>query len=194
MSSRYPDNDFGYSVLVEEMREGYRDVRATIRENVDKAKANITAGTVVLGIIIAGTRVSSGLLGEAGEHALADSLIPAFGIPLVPTLVGLGMGAIVLSIAVSVGAIAAIRLNTPFGPHTILTKGSLDRSKLKAWERAPKKTIYTKICKEYAEATLRGEKVARRSGKAMAIGQISLVVGLVLTAAASVSALVALGS
>jgi len=49
---------------------------------------------VVLGIIIAGARVSSGLFEEAGEHALAALLIPALGVPLVPTLMGLGMGAI----------------------------------------------------------------------------------------------------
>jgi len=51
-----------------------------------------------------------------------------------------------------------------------------------------------KICDAYGKATLQRERLARRSGKATAIGQISLVAGLVLTAAASVSTLAALGS
>jgi len=84
-----PENDFGYDLLVEEIRAGYRDAHGTIGDNTAKARTNITAGTVVLGIIIAGTRVSSGLLGEAGEHALAAPLIPTLGVPLVPTLMAL---------------------------------------------------------------------------------------------------------
>jgi len=175
------------------MRTGYRDAHGAVRDHADKAKANITAGTVVLGIIIAGTRVSSGLLGENGGRNLAEPLIPALGIPLVPTLMALGMGAIVLSIAVSVGAIAAIRLKNPFSSRAVLTRGALDQTKIRSWGMAPKKAIYEKICKAYGEATLHRERLAMRSGKAVAIGQISLVVGLVLTVAASISAFVALG-
>jgi len=194
LSTQTPDNGFGYDALVEEMRSGYRNAHDTLKDHVDKAKANITTGTVVLGIIIAGTRVSSSLLGEADEHALMAPLVPALGAPLVPTLMGLGMGAIVFSIAVSVWAIAAIRLRTPFGSETALTSGEIDHAKLNAWGRAPKKAICAKICDAYGKATLQRERLARRSGKATAIGQISLVAGLVLTAAASVSTLAALGS
>jgi len=176
------------------MRSGYRNAHNTLKDHVDKAKANITAGTVVLGIIIAGARVSSSLLGEAGEQALLAPLVPALGVPLVPTLMGLGMGAIVLSIAVSVGAIAAIRLKTPFGSDTVLTEGEPDHAKFRSWGQVPKEDICEKICYAYGKATLQRERLARRSGKATVIGQISLVAGLVLTAAASVSALVALGS
>lgn len=180
--------------MVGEMRTGYRDAHGIVGDVVDKAKANITAGTVVLGIIIAGTRVSSGLLGDAEAHALATLLIPAFNVPLVPTLMGMGMSAIVLSIAVSVGAIAAIKLKTPFGSQAALTRGALDHVKIKSWTTAPKKIIYEKICKAYGEATLHRERLAMRSGKATVIGQISLVVGLVLTAAASISAFMVLGN
>jgi len=180
-------------MLVEEMRAGYRDAHGTVRDHADKARANITAGTVVLGIIIAGTRVSSGLLGDAGEYALAAPLIPALGVPLVPTLMALGMGAIVVSIAVSVGAIAAIRLKNPFSSNTVITRGTLDRSKIRSWGMASKKALCAKICKAYGEATLHRERLARRSGKATAIGQVSLVAGLVLTAAPAL-ALAAPGS
>ncbi len=192
MSIQNPDDGFGYNALVEEMRAGYRDAHGILRDHVDKAKANITAGTMVLGIIIAGARVSSGLLGQAG-HDLSAPLIPSLGIPLVPTLMGMGMGAIVLSIAVSVGAIAAIRLEKPFGSRTVLTEGELDHAKFKAWGRVPKEAICAKICDAYGKATLQRERQARRSGKATAIGQISLVVGPVL-AAAPAFALAAPGS
>jgi len=58
---------------------------------------------------------------------------------------------------------------------------------------ASKKALCAKICKAYGEATLHRERLARRSGKATAIGQVSLVAGLVLTAAPAL-ALAAPGS
>jgi len=45
LSTPSPDNGFGHGALVDEMRAGCRDAHATIRDNIDKAKANITAGT-----------------------------------------------------------------------------------------------------------------------------------------------------
>jgi len=172
-------------MLLSMLRTGFQESNRVIAGFNDKAKSTITVSALVLGVIAAGTRVSLGLGGEdvAGLGPM-DQLVPVVGIP-VSALMGAGIAAIITSIVASLVAIAAVRLDSPFGTNTVLTRGMLDPTKFKMWSKTPKERIYKKMCEEYAKATLKREKVARWSGRATLTGQISLGAGVVLAAIAS---------
>lgn len=172
-------------MLIRSLHTGLHEVNRVIEGFNDKAKSTITVSALVLGAMVAGTRVSLGLTGESGAvRSLMEQTVPVVGVQ-VSTLMGAGIVAIIASIVASLVAIAAVRLDNPFGSSTVVTNGMLDATKIDAWSEAPKKDIYKRICKEYAGAIIRRENVARWSGKATLAGQVALGTGVVLAAVAS---------
>lgn len=179
-----PD-DFGYRMLIMVMHTGFQEANRIIKEFNDKAKSTITVGALVLGAIVAGTRVALGWAGD-GDAALGlmEQTVPVIGIP-VSALMGAGIISIIASIVASLVAIAAVRLNNPFSSSTIATNGMLDMAKMDMWDKASKGAIYRKICRGYANAMIKRESVARWGGRATLAGQVALGAGVVLAAVAS---------
>lgn len=179
-----PD-DFGYRMLIMVMQSGFQEANRIIKELNDKAKSTITVSALVLGAMVAGTRVALGLAGGGGAvRSVMEQAAPVAGIP-VPTLMGAGIAAIIISIVASLVAIAAVRLSNPFSSNTIATNGMLDTAKIDMWDKASKRAIYRKICRGYANAMIRRENVAKWSGRATLVGQVALGAGVVLAAVAS---------
>lgn len=136
------EDDFGYKMLLSVLRAGFQESNRVIAGFNDKAKSTITVSALVLGVIVAGTRVSLGLGGEGGAGlGLMNQLVPVAEVP-VSALMGAGIVAIITSIV----AIAAVRLDSPFGTNTVLTRGMLDPTKFKMWNKIPKERIYKKMC------------------------------------------------
>lgn len=179
------DDDSGYKILIGSLHTGFQEANRIIEGFNEKAKSTITVSALVLGVMVAGTRVALGMSGEgAAARSLMEQAVPVVGIPA-SALMGAGIASIIVSIVASLVAIAAVRLDNPFGSSTVVTNGMLDATKIDTWNAASKKGIYRRLCKEYARAIMRRETVARWSGRATLVGQVALGAGVVLAAIAS---------
>jgi len=179
------DDDYGYKILIRSLHTGFQEANRIIEGFNGKAKSTITVSALVLGVMVAWTRVAPGLSGENGAvHSLMGQSVPVVGVS-VATLMGAGIAAIIVSIVASLVAIAAVRLDNPFGSSTIVTKGMLDMAKIDAWNEVSKKSVYRRVCTDYAKAIMSRENVARWSGRATPVGQVAPGAGVVLAAVAS---------
>jgi len=95
------DDDFGYSILIRSLHTGFQEANRIIEGFNGKAKSTITVSALVLGAMVAGTRVALGLAGENGAaRSLMEQAVPVIGVPA-STLMGAGIAAIIVSIVAS---------------------------------------------------------------------------------------------
>lgn len=184
-----PDDELyqRYHMLIKILHAGFLESNNILKGVYDKAKTTITVGAVILGVIIAGTRVLSGLLSEnsAREGLMAQaSLMHGVSVSL---LMGWGIVMIIVSIVVSFVAMGVVRIKNPFSYQILLTGGKLDQSKIKMWKTLPRKYTYEKICVAYAKATRSRERASIVSGAVTLAGQVCLGVGLIMTSVAAIS-------
>lgn len=183
-----PDDDLyqRYKTLIRILHTGFQESNNILKGVYDKAKTTITVGSVILGVIIAGTRVLSGLLAEnstRSEVMSQESLIHGVS---VSSLMGWGIVMIIVSIVVSFVAMGVVRIKNPFGSQVLLTGDELDQNKVKMWKTSLKKDVYEATCKAYARATYSRERASMVSGAVTLAGQICLGVGLVMTSIAAI--------
>lgn len=183
-----PDDEvyLRYRMLIEILQAGFCESNNILKGVYDKAKTTITVGAVILGVIIAGTRVLSGLLVEnsAGEGFMSQAS-PIHGVT-VSSLMGWGIVMIIVSIVVSFVAMGVVRIKNPFGPNMVLTSNKMDQEKIRVWVTSLKKDACEAICEAYAKATRSRERASRASGIVTLIGQVCLGVGLSMASIAAI--------
>jgi len=173
-------------MLIEILRAGFLESNNMLQGVYDKAKTTITVGAVILGVIIAGTRVLSGLLVE--NHARESMMSQATLVHdvSVSSLMGWGIVMIILSIVVSFVAMGVVRIKNPFGSKIVLTRGRLDQKKIMVWMTSLKMDTYGATCEAYAKATRSRERAFKASSVVTLTGQVFLGLGLVMTSIAAI--------
>lgn len=187
-SQSSPDDELylRYKILIEILHTGFEESNSILKGVYDKAKTTITVGAVILGVIIAGTRVLYGLLIEnSARDDLMSQASPIHEVS-VSSLMGWGIAMIVVSIVMSFVAIGVVRIKNPFGSQVLFTEDELDQSKIKLWKTLPRKHTYETICEAYARATYNRERASMVSGAVTLAGQVCLGVGLAMASMAAI--------
>lgn len=161
--------------------ETYRSAKADIE---GKAKTALTAGAIVLGIVMGGLGTVTGL---SGGIALANwpflGSLPPYAAFLIAACFIASLVAIFLSVVLAVSALKVVRIRG-FGNAATFVRGrdgGIDMRVVVDWLSATADEVYEKVYDAYAVELKSLEEQCDRMGRRTRQSQWSLVVGLALS-------------
>ncbi len=179
---------WGHERFDEVMRAGIDSHRWTIQNLHGKAKAVLTAGTIVLGIVMGGLGTVGGLAGEpvlAGWHHLRgqNEYAAAF---VAACAVG-SMAAICASVLFAIGALR-VRVVRDFGKASaFMDGGKVAHEKVAKWVSAKETRVYEKTHEAYIRELHSLEAQNAHVGRHVKWSHRSLSAGLLLGVAGAVA-------
>lgn len=172
---------WGHERFDEVMRVGIDSHRWTIQNLHGKAKAVLTAGTIVLGIVMGGLGTAGGLAGEpilAGWHLLREQNECAAMV--VAACAVASLLAICASVMLSVIALK-VRYVQDFGKASVFMEGDeISPEKVAKWVSAREAEVYERTHEAYVKELHSLEAQNAHVGKYVRWGQHSLCIGLAL--------------
>lgn len=183
---------WGHKRFDEVMRAGIDSHRWTIQNLHGKAKAVLTAGTIVLGIVMGGLGAAGGLADEpilAGWHLLREQ--NWFAATLVAACAIGSLMVICASVTLSVIALK-VRVVRDFGRASPFMEGrEVDHEKVAKWVSAKETKVYERTHEAYVKELHSLEEQNAHVGKYVRWGQWSLCAGLGIGVAGAVAFLAA---
>ncbi len=172
------------------MQAGLQEYDWAISEIVERAKSALGACSIVLSVLIAGIAGFAWILNSGDATSVMAHLRASHAIVPVALLGSAGFIALVWSAHFLVAALGMVGVKSPFSAGLIMANGVMDKGLVQVWADTNENAAYESACNAYAVALEnREEAIGHISPKAL-LGQRLLLVGLGLTASATVTTLV----
>lgn len=162
------------------MRSGIESHRWAVKSLDGKAKAVLTAGTIVLGVAMGGIGAIVGLGGDTMSNGRLLALPPGVACMVVGSLV-----AVFLSVLFAVLALRVVRVRGFGNPETFMGKEEdrADRSLVDDWIKAPDEEVYEQVYDARLREMRSLESQGAWMGRWITCSQASLLAGLGLSIA-----------
>lgn len=161
------------------MRTGIDSHRWVMQNLYEKAKHVLTAGTIVLGIVMGGLGTAGGLSGgavSAGWELLAEQNRPVATVIVV--VVSVSLVAIFAAVVLAVMAMRVSRVKSFGRTEPFMRGGKVDYEAVDQWVFADDESMYRRTHKAYIDELRSLEAQNKRVGRYTAWSQIALCVGL----------------
>ena len=184
----------GLGVLVMMMQAGLQEYDWAISEIVERAKSALGSCSIVLSVLIAGIAGFAWILNSGDAASVMGHLRASHAIVPVALLGSAGFIALIWSAHFLVAALGMVGVRNPFGSNLIMDNGSIDVGLVHVWASTDKTAAYESACNAYAVALKNRESAIDHIVPKALLGQRLLLVGLGLTASATVMTLVSVSA
>lgn len=176
------------------MQAGLQEYDWAISEIVERAKSALGACAIVLSVLIAGVAGFAWILNSGDASIVMAHLRASHAIVPVALLGSAGFIALIWSAHFLVAALGVVGVRSPFSSSLIMSNGSVDRTRVHVWASADETAAYESACNAYAVALKNREGAIDHISPKTLLGQRLLLVGLGLTASATIMTLVGVSS
>jgi len=172
------------------MQAGLQEYDWAISEIVERAKSALGACSIVLSVLIAGIAGFAWILNSGDAASVMAHLRASHAIVPVALLGSAGFIALIWSAHFLVAALGMVGISSPFSSSLIMTSGVVDKWRVRVWANTNEAVEYESACNAYAVALENRESAIAHIAPKALLGQRLLLVGLGLTASATVTTLV----
>lgn len=176
------------------MQAGLQEYDWAISEIVERAKSALGACAIVLSVLIAGIGGFAWILNSGDASVVMGHLRASHAIVPIVLLGSAGFIALIWSAHFLVASLGMVGVRSPFSSDIVMTNGVKNEGLVHVWASADEMVAYENACNAYAVALKNRESAIDHIVPKAVLGQRLLLVGLVLTASATVTTLVSVSS
>jgi len=176
------------------MQAGLQEYDWAISGIVERAKSALGACAIVLSVLIAGIGGFAWILNSGDASVVMAHLRASHAIVPVVLLGSAGFIALIWSAHFLVAALGMVGVRSPFSSDMVAANGAVSEGLVHMWASADEMAAYENACNAYTVALKNRESAIDDMVPKAVLGQRLLLVGLGLTASATVATLVSVSA